>query len=410
MGDDMNTKIKWHVLIGGFTAYLFDAMEIILLSIALPVIRQDLGLSINEAGALATATLLGIGASSVITGWYSDNYGRRNALIASLVIFGSLTAMIAFASDLYILLLLRFVSGLGLGGVWSVVSAYIAETWPTHQRARATAFVISAFPIGAILAALTAKYMLPEWRTLFLYSGIAVIIPIAYILVFVTESASWKQQKDAAINKQNISIKEIFSADLQKTTLLGTTAASFALLGYWGASTWLPSYLVQERGLSLSAMAGFMAILNFGNFLGMNFFGFLADKIGKRNTIITTLILTAAMVPVYVFSADSQSLFWIGPIYAFFIAFAGLFGSYFSELYPTRMRTMGTGFCFNAGRGLAAFAPLLLSGIASYYSLAAGLMVCAGFFVLSAVVLTRMPHKGTASVSEGIIDHVAVVK
>ncbi|MNG33367.1 hypothetical protein D3C84_1195980 [compost metagenome] len=74
------------------------------------------------------------------------------------------------------------------------------------------------------------------------------------------------------------------------------------------------------------------------------------------------------------------------------------------------MRTMGTGFCFNAGRGLAAFAPLLLSGIASYYSLAAGLMVCAGFFVLSAVVLTRMPHKGTASVSEGIIDHVAVVK
>lgn len=410
MGDDMNTKIKWHVLIGGFTAYLFDAMEIILLSIALPVIRQDLGLSINEAGALATATLLGIGASSVITGWYSDNYGRRNALIASLVIFGSLTAMIAFASDLYILLLLRFVSGLGLGGVWSVVSAYIAETWPTHQRARATAFVISAFPIGAILAALTAKYMLPEWRTLFLYSGIAVIIPIAYILVFVPESASWKQQKDAAINKQNISIKEIFSADLQKTTLLGTTAASFALLGYWGASTWLPSYLVQERGLSLSAMAGFMATLNFGNFLGMNFFGFLADKIGKRNTIITTLTLTAAMVPVYVFSADSQSLFWIGPIYAFFIAFAGLFGSYFSELYPTRMRTMGTGFCFNAGRGLAAFAPLLLSGIASYYSLAAGLMVCAGFFVLSAVVLTRMPHKGTASVSEGIIDHVAVVK
>ncbi|KIC79527.1 MFS transporter, partial [Pseudomonas sp. C5pp] len=132
---------KWHVLIGGFIAYLFDAMEIVLLSIALPVIRQDLGLSINEAGALATATLLGIGASSILTGWYSDNFGRRNALIASLAIFGSLTSAIAYAHDLYLLLLLRFLSGLGLGGVWSIVSAYIVETWPPQQRARATSFV-----------------------------------------------------------------------------------------------------------------------------------------------------------------------------------------------------------------------------------------------------------------------------
>ncbi|MGO4003374.1 MFS transporter [Pseudomonas fluorescens] len=406
----MNTKTKWHVLIGGFIAYLFDAMEIILLSIALPVIRQDLGLSINEAGALATATLLGIGASSIITGWYSDNYGRRSALIASLVIFGSLTTAIAYASDLYILLLLRFVSGLGLGGVWSVVSAYIAETWPQHQRARATAFVISAFPIGAIIAALAARYMLPEWRTLFFYSGIAVLLPIAYIFFFVQESASWKSEKETATNKQRVAVKEIFSADLRRTTILGTTTASLALLGYWGASTWLPSYLVQERGLSLSAMAGFMAVLNLGNFLGMNFFGFLADKIGKRNTIITTLMLTAVMVPIYVYSSDTNSLFWLGPVYAFFIAFAGLFGSYFSELYPTRVRTLGTGFCFNAGRGLAAFAPILLSGIASYYSLAAGLMVCAGFFVLSALVLTRMPQNHSSSVNSQITDHTVIVK
>ena len=406
----MNTKTKWHVLIGGFIAYLFDAMEIILLSIALPVIRQELGLSINEAGALATATLLGIGASSIITGWYSDNYGRRSALIASLVIFGSLTTAIAYASDLYILILLRFVSGLGLGGVWSVVSAYIAETWPQHQRARANAFVISAFPIGAIIASLAAKYMLPEWRTLFFFSGIAVILPIAYIVLFVSESESWKKEKEAATNKQKVSIKEIFSSDLQRTTIFGTATASLALLGYWGASTWLPSYLVQERGLSLSAMAGFMAILNFGNFLGMNFFGYLADKIGKRDTIITTLILTAVMVPIYVYSSDSNSLFWLGPVYAFFIAFAGLFGSYFSELYPTRVRTLGTGFCFNAGRGLAAFAPMLLSGIASYYSLAAGLMVCAGFFVLSAIVLTQMPQNRSASTRDKTIDQTAIVK
>ena len=82
---------KWNVLIGGFIAYLFDAMEIILLTVALPVIRQDLGFSLNEAGAMASATLLGIGVSGVATGWYSDNFGRRNALLASLAIFGAVS-------------------------------------------------------------------------------------------------------------------------------------------------------------------------------------------------------------------------------------------------------------------------------------------------------------------------------
>nr|AMK37592.1 MFS transporter [Pseudomonas sp. C5pp] len=263
-------------------------------------------------------------------------------------------------------------------------------------------FVISAFPVGAILAALAAKFMLPEWRTLFAVSGIAVVLPIIYIYFLVPESPSWKEQRASQASAVRVSVNEIFAPAQLRTTLLGTMAASLALLGYWGASTWLPTYLVQERGLSLTAMASFMAALNLGNFLGMNFFGFVADRIGKRQTIIISLSLTAMMLPIYVFSADRQSLFWLGPMYAFFIAFAGLFGSYFSELYPTRMRTLGAGFCFNAGRGLAAFAPVLLSGIASYYSLSTGLLVCAGFFVLAALVMIPMPTRGKADVKSAV--------
>ncbi|MCY1358348.1 putative metabolite transport protein YjhB [compost metagenome] len=389
---------KWHVLIGGFIAYLFDAMEIILLSLALPVIRQDLGFSLNEAGALASATLLGIGVSGVTTGWYSDNFGRRNALIASLAIFGALTSVIAFAHDLYLLIFLRFLSGLGLGGVWTLVSAYIIETWPTAQRARATSFVISAFPIGAIVAALAAKFMLPEWRTLFFLSGASVILPIIYVYFLVPESPAWKAQRTTRESTaKRVSVSEIFSPELRRYTMLGSLAASFALLGSWGVSTWLPTYLVQDRGLSLTAMASFMAILNLGNFFGLNFFGFIADRIGKRLAIVISLLLTSMMALVYVYTTDTQSLIWIGAVYAFFMVFAGLFGSYFSEMYPIRVRTLGAGFCFNAGRGLAAFAPVLLSGIASFYSLAAGLMVCAGFYVVSAAFVISMPRSKNLS-------------
>ena len=387
---------KWHVLIGGFIAYLFDAMEIILLTLALPVIRQDLGFSLHEVGALASATLLGIGVSGVATGWYSDNFGRRNALIASLAIFGALTCVFAFAHDLYVMAGLRFLSGLGLGGVWTILSAYIVETWPPKQRARAISFVISAFPVGAIAAALAAKFMLPEWRLMFFVSGASVILPIIYVYFLIPESPAWKAQRDTqGTTAQRISVSEIFSPGLLRYTLLGSLAASFALLGSWGVSTWLPTYLIQDRGLSLASMTSFMAVLHLGNFFGLNVFGFIADRIGKRLTIVISLLLTSMMALVYVYTTQTQSLIWIGAGYAFFMVFAGLFGSYFSEMYPIRVRTLGAGFCFNMGRGLAAFAPVLLSGIASFYSLAAGLMVCAGFYVISALFVISMPRNKT---------------
>lgn len=390
----MNKISKWHVLIGCFVAYFFDAIEIIMLSLSLPVIRQDMGLSINQGGLLATATLLGIGLSSVIAGWYADTFGRRKAMLTCLLLFGSLTAVLSLVENFYVFLGLRFISGLGLGGLWGIVAAYIAESWPPHQRARATSLVISAFTIGAIAASVAAKYLLPEWRTMFMYAGGMVILPVIYIYLCVPETPAWKEAKAQSLSlKQPGSIGEIFSPSLIKSTLLGTTAASFALLGYWGSNTWLPTYLVQERGLSLSAMATFMAVLNIGNFIGLNFFGYVADRIGKRKAIITSLVITAFMLPIYVYASGPSSLLWLGASYAFFIAFAGLFGSYFSELYPTRIRTLGAGFCFNAGRGLAALAPLLLSGIATYYSLAAGLMVCAGFFFISACVTWLMPDR-----------------
>ncbi|WP_223590645.1 MFS transporter [Pseudomonas sp. A-R-19] len=392
----MKSISKWHVLVGGFLAYLFDAMEIILLTIALPVIRQDLGLSFNEAGMLASATLLGIGFSSITTGWYSDNFGRRKALLLSLIVFGVLTTLVAMTHSWALLLLLRFLSGLGLGGVWGIVSAYVTETWPAHQRARATGFVLSSFPIGAAIAAMAAASYLPDWKTLFMVAGISTLIPVAYLFFFVPESREWQEQQARNLANpklhRRVSVSEIFSPELLRLTLLGTLAASCAVIGFWGASTWLPTYLVQERGLNIGMMATFMAIMNIGAFIGINAFGFIADHIGKRNATLLSLLGSAVMLSIYALTTQNAILFWLGPVYAFFYAFASLFASYFSALYPTWVRTIGAGFCFNFGRGLAAFAPLLLSGIATSYSLALGLLVCAGFFALGTITMFFMPH------------------
>ncbi|MDT7630060.1 MAG: hypothetical protein QOI50_1990, partial [Pseudonocardiales bacterium] len=156
----MAARTRWVVLGGGFVAYMFDAMEIILLSLALPAIRQNMHLTAAQGGLLATATLLGIGLSSVLAGYLADNFGRKKALIASLLTFGLFTSLLSVVPNYEVFLLFRFVAGFGLGGVWSVVSAYVVETWPADKRGRAAAFVLSSFPIGGAVAAVTSGLFL----------------------------------------------------------------------------------------------------------------------------------------------------------------------------------------------------------------------------------------------------------
>ena len=141
----MKDTVKWRVLFGGFFSYTFDAMDILLLAMCLQAIMADLHLAPAAAGMLATSTMIGVALSAVIMGWFSDNYGRRAALLVSLVSFSILTMAIALTTTYWEILVLRFLAGLGLGGLWGVISAYISETWPIHQRGRAAAFALSSF-------------------------------------------------------------------------------------------------------------------------------------------------------------------------------------------------------------------------------------------------------------------------
>lgn len=388
---------RWVVLGGCFLAYLFDALEILLLSMALPTIREDFGLSITQGGLLATATLLGIGFSSVVVGYIADNYGRKTALVGSLVTFGVLTATLSVVPTFEVFLLLRFLAGLGLGGVWGVVSAYVVETWPKESRGRAAAFVLSSFPIGGAVAAVLSGLFLPDWRFMFLVAGVAVILPILIVLVFFEESSAWADQRAARrADEPPVSVAYVLSGRLRRTTILGTAMAGLALTGYWGATTWLPTYLTTERGLPTTSVATFMTVLNLGMFVGYNVFGVIADRLGRRTAIIISLLGVAVTLPVYAVTSHQTALLWIGPTFAFFTAFFGLFGSYLGELFPTNARATGAGFCFNVGRGISAFAPFALAGLASSIGFSGGLIVCAVFFALSSLVAMLLPRTGYA--------------
>ena len=411
------TTLKWRVLIGYFLSYMFDAVDIIILAIAMPAITASLQIGPAQAGLLVTATLLGVGLSGIVMGPLADRLGRRAALLLSLASFGLLTMLIAGATDWRQVLVLRFLSGLGLGSVWGVAAAHVNETWPVHQRARATSFVLSAFSIGAALASAAAAYVLPAhgWRVLFFVCGAAVVMAIAYVWLRVPESQAWlaeREQKrrhggggrqESAAPRAGVA--ELFSPALLRVTVLGTLTSALALAAYWGASTWLPTFLVKERGLDVGTMARFLALLNVGMFVGYNVFGLIADRIGKQRALMLSLVCTGVGLPLFVQAKDHTALLVLGPVFAFFMAFAGLMGSYFAELFPTHVRATGTGFCFNVGRGFSAFAPLLLGSLSATFGFANSIAVCGAVFVASAVVVALLPRGEALAPEEAVAVH-----
>jgi MFS family permease len=392
------------LLIGAFISYAFDAFDFMLLAMALPMIINEWNLSMGKAGLLGTATLIGVGFSGIFWGWISDKYGRKKALMWSLFSFGIITGAISLTRSYEQLLILRSIGGVALGGIWGVLAAFLSETWPAHQRGRATAFVLSSWPVGYGMVAYVAAVILPRygWRVLFA-TGFSSVLVTIYIYFFISESETWQKtiEKEKIAGKDlslSAGLKEIFSGRLAKRTIFATLTVFFALTAYWGISTWLPTFLVKERGLDVEKMGLFMVMINVGMFLGYQVFGYLADKIGRKRTLIITFVGGSVMLPIYASVQNSMLLFWLGPLLMMFFVYAGVFGSYFPELYPTHVRTLGANFCGQIGRGMSAIGPYALGAFAATHGLAKSIGLCCFIFFSAAVMLLFLPENRKSNI------------
>jgi sugar phosphate permease len=251
-------------------------------------------------------------------------------------------------------------------------------------------------PCRRVLAAFIGGLLLPNWQALFMVFGAAALIPAAYVLMFIPESTLWKAARVAAVSPQGgpperASLTEIFRRPLLRQTIFGTLAAIFALFAYIGLLTWLPSYLVNDRGLPVTVVAQYLVVFNAGVFLSYFLFGWIADIIGKRIALVISLALATVLLLAYTVVPDVGVLRWFGGLLGLSIVFSSLMGSYFSEIYPIRVRTTGAGFCFNVGRLVASFSPFLLAGVVADIGYSGALVLAACIFALSAVAMLFMP-------------------
>ncbi len=387
------TPYRWRVLWATFFSYLVDSYDLIVLAIAMPVLLKVLHMSLPEGGLLGSATMVGAIAGSMVFGLIAENLGRRFSLLLSLFWLGIGMGLVLLVSTWAQWMVLRCFTGFAIGGLWGPCSALVAEHWTPAFRARAASFVYSSFAIGAVLASLVGRLVLGlDWRILF-FAGTCSILLVFVVARLVPPDRGQKAGAAHGPKTKGVGIGAIFERKLIKTTILATLVSLFNLAGYWGIAYWIPTFLVQERGLSLTSMANFSLFMYAGMFVGFQLFGVMADKIGRRPSMMAAFLLVSLSVAVYIVSRNPVFLFWWGGVVGVGVSgVAAAIGAYYAEIFPEHLRAYAGGFCWNAGRIGAVLAPYSIGYIGKVHGLQTGLAITCVINLMGVVTLCFLPE------------------
>jgi MFS family permease len=372
------TRYQWLVLFIAWLGWVFDAMDATIYAIVLHPALHDLLQAPGETvsaeqigwygGIIFSIFLVGWAIGGIFFGVVADHLGRTKTLIITILIYAIFTGLAALSHDWWHLAIYRFLTALGIGGEWAAGAALVAETWPEEKRAKAAGILQSAWAVGFFLAA-SFNLLLKGygWRVMFV---IGVLPAFVSLLVrwHVKEPDRWAKAHDRDMTINPSHMTDIFHPPLRRSTVVGSALAFVAVFGLWGATNWAPT-LIRElpdlKGsdaatLSTSVSYAIMA-LNGGALFGYLGFGPLADRFGRRAVFAFMCLGSFVMLPItYLLPTTYAGVLMLLPLLGFFNngIFSG-FPIYLPELYPTRLRATGAGFCFNAGRALASTSPFL---------------------------------------------------
>jgi len=395
--DDKPDKRAWQAIWASAAGYAMDGFDLLILGFALTAIAATFSLSSEQAGSLATITLLGAVAGGFAGGILSDYIGRVKVLTYSILIFAVFTALTGLAPDFILLTIFRFIAGIGLGAEFGVGMTLAAETWPAKMRARATSYVALGWQSGVLLAAIVSAWAIPHigWRGLFLLGAIPAVLAF-FVRRTVAEPALFEAHRDDA--KQKFPLKMLFrDKETTKSSIGMFILTSVQNFGYYGVIIWLPSYLTKQYGFGLTKSAVWTGVTILGMAAGIFVFGHLADRFGRRPLLFIFQAGAAISVLTYSRLDNEVALLIGGAIMGIFVnGMLGGYGALMAELFPTAARATAQNVLFNLGRGVGGFAPLVIAALATAYSfqLAIGLLAIIYVIDIIATIFLIPERKG----------------
>ena len=420
------TRAQWKALVASNLGWTFDGFEVFALILTVGVALHQLldpsqyPLIPVYAGAVIAITVFGWGLGGLLGGVLADYLGRKRSMTLTILAYSLLTGLSAFAWDWVSFAVLRFLVGLAIGSEWATGASITAELWPPKARGKGGAFLQAGYPIGSILASgvwLAIGTSGPgAWRYMYLIGVLPALLTF-WIRRNIPESPQWEashqrrraaydlRRQGAKLEGENVALVrftlvDMFAERAVRGRLLLTFVMSLSVtIGYWGVSTFVPSYVgsvAAAAGLPAPRWAALAGLVqNLGALAGFVSFGFLADAWGRKPTTTLFYLMCLILTPiVYLWVHEIHVLLFTFAVFGFFVQ--GIFSwtpIWLPELFPTRMRATAAGFVFNAPRLISAAAPLiagtLVVGLGGYGKAAT---IIGLFYVLGLVTVPFLPE------------------
>ncbi len=384
------TAYHWLVVIIASCGWLFDCMDqrIFILSRE-PALREVLGAGATDAavkswGGWATAVMMIAWATGgIIFGMMSDRWGRVKTMVVTLLIYSGFTGLSGMAHSGHEFLIYRFLVGLGVGGMFGAATTLVAESVPSRFRAIALGSLQALSACGNIVGSLLSTQIRPGqanllygmsgWRIMF-FIGILPALLVVPMIFVLREPERWKEAKRRAAEgldpgKRFGSIPDLLRHPVWRRNLfVGVCLGLAGMAGLWGIGFFSPEListaLKGEPQNVIDTVRGYgTALQDVGSFLGMMTFTVVATLLGRRLAFGGAFTL-CLVVTIFVFNSlrSGANAYWMLPMMGFaHLSVFGGYSIYFPEIFPTRLRGTGVGFCYNTVRYLAAgFPPMLM--------------------------------------------------
>ncbi|WP_196779984.1 aromatic acid/H+ symport family MFS transporter [Acinetobacter wanghuae] len=385
------TPFHFKVVFWCLIIILFDGYDLAINGVALPLLMQQWSLSAVQAGMLASTALAGMMFGAMLFGTLADKIGRKNVILICVFIFSGFTFLGGFASNPTEFGILRFIAGLGIGGVMPNLVALTSEYAPQRLRSTLVTTMFSGYAVGGVMAALFGAWFTPNfgWEIMFFIAGIPLLL-LPLIWMFLPESLTFlvKEKKDDQAGKilqrlnstllvnehtqfelSEVKVSEpafvssLFKQGRAGSTLLFWLAFFMCLLTLYALGSWLPK-LMMAAGYSLGNSLMFLLAMNIGAVIGTVGGGILADKFHLKPVIITLCLAGAVALSLLGFKSPQ-------PVIYLLVAVAGaaaiggqiLLYSYVAQYYPLTVRSTGIGWASAVGRSGAIVGPILIGAL-----------------------------------------------
>ena len=398
LGAELSTSRRVVAYLSILLVYLFYCYNFYILSVLGPFMRTQLEFTNANFGLLFSLMSFGTLFGTILAGKVAMRWGRKNALLLLGGGFALFTlAHIVVPESFVAWAVFRFLNGICLGGIFGTAVSLIVGLFPQKYRGRLTSFASCLFAVAGVIAGrITEVYLDTDW-TMILWWGIVPTV-VGLVLVYFNVPSDMhivreNQKKAAESKEEKLGYMGMLEGKYLWVGILAVFLSGMNFTGYSGFSQFVPIYLQEGLEMSTQEWARMVQIQNIGHFIGFNFWGFIGDRFGRKKNILG-MLLCGIIIPIYMgLTIDYlYLLFAMSFMFGIGLGFSGVWGAYYTELFPAKYRALSSGFCFNMGRIISMITVYGIGIIADSMGMRTGLLIPSVFFILGCIAWMMLPE------------------